>query len=276
MKMKTLKRFASICAAAAMCMAFAVPQAWADAEDATATIELKGVEGQSAVDVVVKAGDPASEAAPTLRDVTALSLALDIEITGGDPAQVTESFAFSDEVKALNPTIMRASMPQTGDDASVVRMNLYLAGMEDALASKALNLGRVNLTVAEGATAQAKVVVPDTIDALCIVGNSYDETDIPSADLYVPETPTVQLGDTYNPPAVTPDDEEEDGGSDIVGQTPGTNANKGLAATGDALMPVIAALACVAVVAIIVIIVMVVRRRKVGSDEPAGDDAKEE
>lgn len=274
MRNTTMKRFASICAAIALCLSVvAVPQAWADASDATATVVLAPVEGQSSVDVTIQAGDPGTDAAPTLNDVTAISLALDIEITGGDAATVSESFAFSEDVKKLNPTITRASMPGTNEDSSVVRMNIYAAGMQDALATKSLNLGRVNLSTTDGTTAQATVVVPDVDNALVVVGNAYDETAIPEKDLFVPATPTVQIGDTANPPAAgdnTNGTDEGNGngdGSDIVGQTPDTNPNKGLASTGDTLMPVIVTLICIAAVAAVVIVVMVVRKKKATKQE---------
>lgn len=280
MNMRTLKRFATICVAAAMCMAFAVPQAWADESSAKATIGLAPVENQNAVEVTIQAGNPESDAASTLPDVTTLSLALEIEITGGDPSEVSESFTFSDQVNAMNPTVAKYSIPpvQSKANSNVVRMNVYISGVKDALSSKSLDVGRVNLSVKEGSTAQATVLVPDVANALSFVDNSYEQEDIPKANLFVPETPTVQLGAVANPPAAGNGNGDGNVGDnadngDIVGQNADTNPNKGLAKTGDTLMPVIIGLVCVAVAAVVVIVVVAIRKRKGSgnSGAPKGD-----
>ena len=243
-----MKRCAgAVVAALAMCLALAVPSAWADS--VSDEVLLAPVEGAHDVSVSIKSKEA---------DVTAESLALDVAVVGEGAADVTVGFTFSDAL--VGAKVKEFTTDENG------RMNIYVAGGENLFKDGTLALGRVVPTAKEGAkvSAKMKVEVPEGDGVLQFVrmggARVYDLE--PSTTLYRPEAVTVDLAALPSVPDPTPTPDDKGPNNDIIGQTPDTNPNKELPATGDGLVPIIVGLVCVAAVAAVVIVALVVRKKK--------------
>lgn len=264
----TMKRcFTAVLTAFALCFALVAPQpALAEVTNATASVELRAVEGQAnQVDVFV-----------TTNQVDATTMHLAVTVKTDSPEYVNPYFVWNtDALDDAEKSTLFWDEPERTSDGYV--MDLYAGDMVNtpfradarAAGGKEVRIGTVVVDPSSsaplGESVGAIVEVVPSSNTISFAAAHDDEAVVGTDSLQISDP--VQLTvvrTTSGDPEPTPIPNNNN--SDILGETPATNV-KGLPSTGDQMVPIVITLVCAAVLAAAVVVVMVMRRRSTGSDE---------
>lgn len=280
----TMKRcITALLAALAVCLAFAIPQAWA----------TDGDEGGAAENTTVTLSSASNGTAAAVKihtnnaEVQVLQFDADIQLKSGNMEDFTPAFAISSS--APSSTMVNTN---TTEDAnhSTYRFSVYISnagnffkGLKDG---DGLDIGTVYLQSKSRSTesAQANVTIPADAVSYAITGYTQPETSNPESQPVAINTTSQQGGGGggYRPTGSSSSSSSaaEEGADDnnngplIIGETRDTRALRSMAETGDNMQFAMIALLGVAVVAVAVVAFMLVRRRKGVVNAGASSDVK--
>lgn len=242
----------------------AIPRAWADVSN-TATVDLAEV-GEGQVSIALTTDVPG---------VTTMSLALDINVSSEMGNYVTAVYQPSQKVIDATPSADNRYYT-TKVDGDVIRMNIYIVNATDLIENNQLDMGIVDIALAEGApndSVTATFSIPQGAEPIRMVSGYDDEIRIPDANIYVPDEPSITLGTEKAP--IQEKGDKTTQATDVVGDTEDTRVGADtVPIAGDTLMPIIIGLIVVIVVVIVVLIVVATRRKSSNSaDADQGDSS---